>query len=132
MTEIPLQNNISKVIAKDFEKGRKNYPNCQCGNQINPKILKMDLKSIYYGICEKCDRINFYKDFSELNQSKDQQRLQKIPKNVIKKDFEEYLFAPIPDNSLEYYSTSFDELITKIQLLHEIKQLIKISVIKEA
>ena len=132
MNEIPLHNNISKSYLRDFERERKSYPYCQCGYQINIKILKMDLKIIYYGICEKCKRLNFFKEFTELNQGKFQQTWQRIQKNDIKREFEEFLLITIPDNDLENYSVSFDEIIHKIRLLNEIKQLIKISVIKQS
>ena len=127
-----IQNNVLNLYSKDFEKERKNSPSCQCSNDNTIKIIKMDLKIIYYGICEKCNRLNFFKEFTELKQGKFQQTWQRILKNVIKKDFEEFLYISISNDDLEYYSINFDEIITKLQMLNEIKQLIKISVIKQS
>ena len=117
MTEKELINNVSNYYGKFFNLEKRIYPKWQCTNEIQLKILKLGMKLLNYGVCDKCQRINFYSEIKEYSQGNYNQIWQKLPSQVIKSEFEKQLDLPINEKDLEFYSKNFDEILTKLDEL---------------
>lgn len=117
MKEKELVNSISNFYSKFFDSSKEIYPQCQCGNEIRMKIIKIGLNLIDLGICNKCNRISFFKEIREYSQGKYQQVWKKRPISEIKFEFEKQLDSTINDNDLLYYSSNLDILISKLENL---------------
>jgi hypothetical protein len=115
------------LYTKFFEAEKKTQLYCQCGNLTETKILKMGLKIINYGICDYCNTINFFNEVYEFYQGKYHQILKTIQPSEIKADFEYYLDSTITEKDVQFYSSTFDTIIAKIQKIEEEKHLQKIN-----
>lgn len=127
MKENELTNNISSLYSKFFDVQKKTDPNCQCGNRIETKLLKIDLKMINYGTCEECGKIHYFKEINEYDEGKYNQKWQKIKTEDIKTEFEQCLDTLISQEVIEIPSPGFEVIIAKIQEMEEIKKIKKIS-----
>lgn len=131
MKENDLPKSIANLYAKFFDEEKKKNPNCQCGNIINTKTLKMGLEIINYGICNKCNKITYFKEFNEFNKGTYTQVWQMLNSEKVKIKLEQYLDTLIPDIIIKIYSPGFDVIITKIYEEENLKKLTKVSFRKE-
>ena len=53
------------------------------------------MKILNYGICDNCNRINFYKEIKEYSQGNYKQIWQQVPLQIIQTEFEKQLDLPI-------------------------------------
>ena len=125
MNERDLTSSISNLYSKFFDLEKKPLPQCQCGENISFKILKLDLSVINYGICQQCNKISYFKEVNEFHNGKYIQKWHNIPITEIKTMFEEYLSTIIDQKELQENSSNFDSIITNIQKITNEKTLLK-------
>ena len=131
MEENGLQNNISNLYLKFFESDKNTQPYCQCGNSINTNLLKMGMKIINYGICKRCNKVSFFTEYNEFKQGNYQQILKKMSDREIITELEQFIDENITERDVQYYSSKFVAILTKIQTIESERNLLKASFLKD-
>lgn len=114
MKEKELLSTISDFYTKFYNSNDFAQPICPCTNVFNLKVLKLDKNIINYGICEKCLRIAFFKEFKLYSNNVYNQHWIKLSIENVKRELEQLLNFSVSEIDLQYYTPKFDEILSKL------------------
>lgn len=119
MKEKELLSTISNFYAKFYNSSEKTLPICSCTNVFELKVLKIGKNIINYGICGKCSRISFFKEYKYYSDDSYKQYWTKLSFEKVKEELEQLINITINENDLQYYTPKFDEILDKIDEINK-------------